>query len=103
MKSRNITNVPLGFRRNPNRNRNPAPGSCPPKIGMKIGMCSLAAGRAGDNGVEYVGVFNGYASDMYMFSTSIFIVILVNIPFNSILLQIVHREQFGGFEFRSFE
>ncbi len=42
MKSRNITNVPLGFRRNPNRNRNPAPGSCPPKIGMKIGMCSLA-------------------------------------------------------------
>jgi hypothetical protein len=22
-------------------NRNPAPGSCPPKIGTKIGMCSL--------------------------------------------------------------
>ena len=40
-KSRNIKNVPLGFRRNPNRNRNPAPGSCPPKIGTKIGMCSL--------------------------------------------------------------
>ena len=40
-KSRNIKNVPLGFRRNPNRNRNHAPGSCPPKIGMKIGMRSL--------------------------------------------------------------
>ncbi len=26
---------------NPNRNRNPAPGSCPPKIGMKIGMSRL--------------------------------------------------------------
>ena len=42
-KSRNIKNVPLGFRRNPNRNRNPAPGSCPPKIGTKIGMCSLVS------------------------------------------------------------
>jgi hypothetical protein len=42
-KSRNIKNVPLGFRKNPNRNRNPAPGSCPPKIGTKIGMCSLDA------------------------------------------------------------
>ena len=40
-KSRTIKNVPLGFPRNPNRNRNPAPGSCPPKIGTKIGMCSL--------------------------------------------------------------
>ena len=42
-KSRNIKNVPLGFRRNPNRNRNPAPDSCPPKIGTNIGMCSLVS------------------------------------------------------------
>ncbi len=37
----NIKHVPLRFHRNPNRNRNPAPGSCSPKIGTKRGMYSL--------------------------------------------------------------